>query len=151
MIVVDTSDLYAATDRSDTHHARCRDWIVATTDTLLVPPTVLAEACYLIDRGLGAQAETAFLADVGVGDEYPYQLADLTDADLRRMTDLVRRYADRHLGGTDASIVAICERLDIQTVAICERLDIQTVATLNRRDFDNPRPRHRTALAVVPD
>lgn len=47
MIVVDTSVLYAATDRSDTHHVRCRDWIIASTESLLIPSTVLAETCYL--------------------------------------------------------------------------------------------------------
>jgi len=77
---------------------------------------------------------------VGVGDAYPYRLVELVDADLRRMSELVRRYADRHLGGTDASIVAICERLDIDTVA-----------SLNHRDFDNLRPRHRNMLNLVPD
>jgi predicted nucleic acid-binding protein len=79
VIVVDTSVLYAATDRSDTHYARCRDWITATTETLLILPTVLAEACYLIDRGLGGAAEAAFLADVGVGERYAYQLTGLVD------------------------------------------------------------------------
>jgi uncharacterized protein len=139
VIVVDTSVFYAATDRSDHHHPRCRDWIVAATDTLLVLPTVLAEVCYLIDRGLGPETEAVFLDDVGVGEAYPYQFVDLTDADLRRMSELVRRYADRRLGATDASIVAACERLDVDTVA-----------TPNRRDFDNVRPRHRRALAIVP-
>jgi predicted nucleic acid-binding protein len=117
VIIVGTSVLYAATDRSDAHHARCRHWITGTTDTLLILPTVLAEACYLIDRGLGAGAEAAFLADVGVGERYAYQLIDLVDADVRRMGALVRRYADRRLGGTDASIVAVCDRLNLDVVA----------------------------------
>jgi predicted nucleic acid-binding protein len=140
VIVVDTSVLYAATDRSDAHHVRCRDWITATTEVLLVLPTVLAEACYLIDRGLGAAAEAAFLADVGVGERYAYQLTGLVEADVRRMSVLVRRYADRRLGGTDASIIAVCERLDLETVA-----------TLNRRDFDNVAPQHRRALTILPE
>ena len=69
----------------------------------------------------------------------PFQLAGLTDTDLRRMAELVRRYADRHLGGTDASLIAVCERLAIVTVA-----------TVNLRDFANVRPRHVAALAIVP-
>lgn len=139
-VVVDTSVLYAATDRSDTHHLRCRDWIAATTaPALLIPATVLAEVCYLIDRGLGPAAEAEFLDDVGTDADYPYRLVDLVGADLRRMGELVRRYADRHLGGTDASIVAICERLGLDTVA-----------TINRRDFDNLRPAHRRSLKIVP-
>lgn len=140
MIVVDTSVLYAATDRSDTHHQRCADWITTTVEPLLILPTVLAETCYLIDRGLGPSAEAVFLDDVGNGARYPYQLTELINSDLRRMSELVRRYADRRLGGTDASIVAVCERLAIDTVA-----------TLNYRDFANLRPRHRPALHIVPE
>ncbi len=102
-------------------------------------PTVLAEACYLIDRALGPRAEAAFLSDVGVDGGHAYQLVNLVDADVRRMSELVRDYADRHLGGTDASIVAVSERLNIDTVA-----------TINRRDFDNVRPRRRRSLNIVP-
>jgi predicted nucleic acid-binding protein len=45
----------------------------------------------------------------------------------------------RRPGATDASIVAVCERLNLDTVA-----------TLNRRDFDNLRPAHRPNLHLVP-
>lgn len=140
MIVIDTNVLVALVDRDDQHHDRCGRWITGTNEQLLVPPTVLAEACYLIDRELGAEAEAVFLEDVGTAEDAPYQLVNLVDADLRRMSELVRQYADRRLGGTDASIVAICERLGVRTVA-----------TLNRRDFDNLRPMHLQALEIVPE
>ena len=55
------------------------------------------------------------------------------------MAELVRRYAGRHLGGTGASLIAVCERLAIVTVA-----------TVNLRDFANVRPRHVAALTTVP-
>ena len=100
---------------------------------------MVAEACYLIDRYPGPAAEAAFLDSVGIGDNYTFQLAGLTDTDLRRMAELVRRYADRHLGGTDASVIAVCERMAIATVA-----------TVNLRDFANIRPHHVTALTTVP-
>jgi len=48
VIVVDTSVLYAAADECDTHHDRCRDWLLSSDEVLLVPSTVLAETCYLI-------------------------------------------------------------------------------------------------------
>ena len=139
MIVVDTNVLYALADRRDRHHAGCTEWFRRNDDVLLVPPTVLAEACYLIDRYLGPAAEASFLDSVGIGADYAFQLVGLTDSDLRRMADLVRRYADRYLGGTDASVIAVCERLAIVTVA-----------TVNLRDFANVRPRHVAALATVP-
>ena len=139
MIVVDTNVLYALADRRDKHHVQCTGWFRGNDEVLLVPPTVVAEACYLIDRYLGPAAEAAFLDSVGIGDNYAFQLAGLADSDLRRMAELVRRYADRNLGGTDASVIAVCERLAIVTVA-----------TVNLRDFANVRPRHVAALTTVP-
>ena len=104
-----------------------------------VPATVLAETCYLIDRALGPLAEAAFLDSVGLGPDYAFQLVELVDSDLRRMSGLVRQYADLRLGGTDASVIAICERLGIVTVAM-----------VNLRDFATVRPRHTSAFITVP-
>ena len=139
MILVDTNVLYALADRRDKHHARCADWLQRTSDVLMIPSTVLAETCYLIDRTLGPTAEAAFLDSVGMGRDYAFQLVELVDSDLRRMSALVRQYADLRLGGTDASVVAICERLEIVTVA-----------TVNLRDFAAVRPRHVPAFITVP-
>jgi len=49
------------------------------------------------------------------------------------------QYADLRLGGTDASVVAICERLGIVTIA-----------TVNLRYFAAVRPRHIPAFITVP-
>ena len=139
MILVDTNVLYALADRRGKHHARCADWLQRTSDVLMVPATVLAETCYLIDRTLGPIAEAAFLDSLGMGPDYTFQLVELVDSDLRRMSALVRQYADLRLGGTDASVVAICERLGIVTVA-----------TVNLRDFATVRPRHVPWFITVP-
>ena len=139
MIVVDANILYALADRRDEHHAECTEWFRRNDGVLLVVPTVVAEACYLIDRYLGPAAEAAFLDSVGIGDNYAFQLAGLAGSDRRRMAELVRRYAGRHLGGTDASVIAVCERLAIAAVA-----------TVNLRDFANVRPRHVAAFTTVP-
>jgi predicted nucleic acid-binding protein len=94
---------------------------------------------YLIDRTLGPTAEAASWTAWGLGPDRTFQLVDLVDSDLRRMAALVRQYADLRLGGTDASVVAICERLGIVTVA-----------TVNLRDFATVRPRHAPAFITVP-
>ncbi|MGH3545718.1 MAG: PIN domain-containing protein [Mycobacteriales bacterium] len=65
MILVDTNVLVALTDADDYHHGRCKAWLSRVHDRLLLPATVLAEACYLIDRQLGPSVEAAFLDDVG--------------------------------------------------------------------------------------
>lgn len=65
MILVDTNVIVALADRSDTAHQRCRRWLAEQTDELALPITVLAEACYLIDRFGGPIAEAQFLESVG--------------------------------------------------------------------------------------
>jgi hypothetical protein len=116
VILSGTNVLYALADR-DKHHARCAEWLQRTPDVLMIPGTVLAETCYLIDKTLGPTAEAAFLDSVGTGPSYTFQLVELVDSDLRRMSGLVRQHADLRLGGTDASVAAICEPLGIVTVA----------------------------------
>jgi predicted nucleic acid-binding protein len=55
------------------------------------------------------------------------------------MAELVKQYADFPLGGTDASVIALAERLDAPVVV-----------TLDRRHFMAVAPRHRPAFELVP-
>ena len=41
--------LIALADRRDAHHVQCRDWLADCDESLIVSPTVLAEACYMIE------------------------------------------------------------------------------------------------------
>jgi uncharacterized protein len=52
---------------------------------------------------------------------------------------LAERYADQHLGGVDAGLVAIAERLGLTAIA-----------TLDRRHFGVVRPSHSKALTLLP-
>lgn len=55
------------------------------------------------------------------------------------MTELVAQDADLPLGTTDASVVAIAERLVVTEIA-----------TLGRRHFSVVRPRHVSAFTLLP-
>jgi predicted nucleic acid-binding protein len=67
------------------------------------------------------------------------RVVGLVDADFARMANLVRQYADLPLGGTDASVVAVAERL--KTV---------DVATIDHRHFTVVRPQHAPAFRLLP-
>lgn len=56
------------------------------------------------------------------------------------MAELVERYADLHLGTTDASIIALAERLGVTEIA-----------TIDRRHFTAVRPRHVDAFTLLPE
>lgn len=137
MILVDTNVLVAAARTADTNHDAAARLLETLNEPLLVPPTVLAEVCYLLNEWSGPDTEARFLRDFRPGG---LQLAELTTADAARMADLVERYADLRLGGTDASLVAIAERLRIDRIA-----------TFDRRHFTVVRPAHLTAFTLLPE
>lgn len=99
-----------------------------------MPALVVAEATYLIEHTRGPAAEAAFLRS------QRYQVKALTEADLLRAAALVEHCDDLPLGGTDASIVALAERLD----------EVE-IATLDRRHFTVVRPDHVEHFTLLPE
>jgi uncharacterized protein len=65
---------------------------------------------------------------------------EITTADYERMAELVELYADWPLGGTDASVIAIAERLGVTKVA-----------TLGRRHFGPIQPNHVEGFTLLPE
>jgi hypothetical protein len=134
LAVVDTGPLYAAADADDDDHERCRHVLEESGHHLVVPALVVAEATYLIGSRLGARAESKFLrALTEIDVEAPGR------DDWPRIAELVERYRNFPLGGTDASVVVLAERLDTDLVV-----------TLDRRHFAAVRPRHRPTLRLLP-
>jgi predicted nucleic acid-binding protein len=136
MLIVDTGPLVAYLNRNDPDHARCAALLASRTDELLVTPYVVTEACYLVGKYVGPDAEINLVQAVAAGD---LSQVDITPADLVRMSELMRRYQGFPLGVTDASVVAVAERLKVTEVA-----------TLDRRHFHAIAPAHAAALDLVP-
>ena len=65
---------------------------------------------------------------------------DLTPTDYSRMAELVEQYDDLPLGTTDASVIALAERLGTTEIA-----------ALDRRHFTAVRPRHVEAFSLLPE
>lgn len=134
LAIVDAGPLYAAADADDADHAEVLAALSRRDLRLVVPALVVAEATYFVGRRLGAAAESAFLRGLGSLDvEAP------APDDFFRMAELVDEYADFPLGGTDAS-----------AIALAERIDAPIVVTLDRRHFGAVRPRHRDGFELLP-
>jgi predicted nucleic acid-binding protein len=132
--VVDSGPLYAAADLDDDDHDTALGVLTRDALHLVIPTLVVAEVTYFIGTRLGPGAEAAFLrglADMDVEAPGP--------SDWRRISELVEQYGDFPLGGTDASVIALAERLEATTVI-----------TLDRRHFSAVRPRHCQAFTLMP-
>jgi predicted nucleic acid-binding protein len=138
--LLDSGPLVAAANRKDLDHQRCLQLFRDLPGPFLLPDTVLIEACWVIGDRIGAKSHALFLEAVAaeLGRDR-YRLIALTPADLTRMAELVSQYSDLRLDPTDASVMAIAERLGVRQVA-----------TLDRRDFSAVRPRHAEVFSIVP-
>jgi len=89
---------------------------------LLVPALVVAEATYLVGTRLGPPAEAGFLRGLR-----EFDVMSPAGEDWSRMAELVERYGDFPLGGTDASIVALAERIGTDVVVSFDRRHLGVV------------------------
>lgn len=139
MIICDTGPIVAAAIRQDDDFHACTELFTGlhlAGRQILIPGTVVAEAGYLLARLGGVEVEAAFLRSCA---DRTFTCVDLTADDFARMADLVQTYADFPLGTTDASVIAVAERLDVTEVA-----------TLDHRHFRAVRPIHAQALTLLP-
>jgi len=134
-LLVDTSVLLAAADNADPDHGQCIE-AISGTNSLVTTPLVVAETAYLIGRQLGPSAEAALFRALAAGE---LQVEMITPGDAERIAALIETYADLGLGGTDASLIAVAERLEITRIA-----------TLDRRHFAVVRPNHSASFELVP-
>ncbi len=133
--VVDAGPLYAAVDADDDDHLRCLEVLQRTDLELVVPALVVAEVTYLVGRRLGAKVESEFLRGLGTL-EIEAPIVD----DWPAIAALVLRYADFPLGGTDASLAVLADRLGTDIVV-----------TLDRRHFGAVRSRTGGPYRLLPD
>ena len=135
-VLLDTGIVYALADRSDAWHLRARNFVQGFKGTLILPSTVIPEACYLLHAHLSAQAETAFIESIV---NRALRLEQIDEEDMSRSVEVMNSYADLSIGFVDSSIVAVAERLNISAIM-----------TTDRRHFSVIRPKHCPAFTLLP-
>lgn len=136
MLVLDTSVIYAAADRRDAAHERCRTLLAESEERLVLPAPTLPELDYLFRHRGVPEGTLTILSDIGRGS---LSVLDPTHDDLHRASQVLQDYADLDVGFVDATVLAIVERVDEPKLA-----------TLDHRHFAVMRPRHVEALELLP-
>jgi predicted nucleic acid-binding protein len=133
-LLCDSGILYALADRRDAWNRRAAEFFESERRLLLAPVTVLPEVSYLLRTRLGPAAERAFAESLATGE---LAVENLAPADLARCAELLAEHA--FLGFVDASVVAVAERLKLDSLV-----------TTDRRDFSRLRPRHIERFRLLP-
>jgi len=133
-LLVDTGILFALADTSDAWHRKARAYIASLHDTLLVPITVLPEVAYLLHERIGPAAERAFVQSIA---DRELAVEEVHVRDWRRVEQLMGEY--EAIGMVDATVIAMAERLKLNTIA-----------TTDRRHFGMVKPNHVARFVLVP-
>lgn len=136
-VLADTGAIFAVIDASDLWHQACREFVESQQEHLVVPCSILPEIDYLISTRLQPGLTTTLLSDVQRGS---FLLEDVRLSDLARTAAIMEACGDLGIGLVDASIVAVAERLGIDTIF-----------TLDRKHFSVVRPRHVPEFKLVPE
>jgi len=132
--VVDSGILYALFNPRDQWHERAATFFKANSQEAVVPLGILGEVGYMVEEKLGSRGARSLADWLSRGQVH---FEGLLPQDLRRMTLLMSKQPA--LGFVDASVVAIAERLMIDTIA-----------TSDRRHFSDVRPLHVERFTLVP-
>ncbi|MFV2062090.1 MAG: type II toxin-antitoxin system VapC family toxin [Chloroflexota bacterium] len=128
--VVDSGPLYAAVDADDDDHGRCLEVLRRADLDLVVPALVIAEVTYLVGRRLGPETEASFLR--GIAD---LEIEAPSDRDLAAMAALVKRYGDFPLGGTDASVAVLADRLGSDLIVTLDQRHFTALRSTQGRPY----------------
>src|SRR6185312_4966315 len=97
---------------------------------------VVTEVSYLLSERIGPHAELAFARAVADGE---LLVEPVLDSEWGRIAQLTEQYLDLPLGMTDASVVALAERHELDTIA-----------SFDHRHFAPVNPRHVKGFTLVP-
>ncbi len=135
-IIIDAGIIYALSDKTDSWHNKCIDFIKSFKGKLIIPSSVIPEACYLLNKFLGSLAEEKFI-DSLANREITIEHFNIND--LSRCVELLKKYRDLNIGFVDASVIAIAERLKIDKIL-----------TTDRKHFSAIKPVHCEAFTLLP-
>ncbi|MDY6785637.1 MAG: PIN domain-containing protein [Cyanobacteriota bacterium] len=133
--IADTGFVVALLNRQDRYHTAVAT-IYQQQQAIALPQPALTEIAYLLGRDAGIPKVIQFLRSL---DESRFQVISLSPSDTQRVANILDTYQDSQIDFVDGCVMAIAERLNLQTVL-----------TLDRRDFSIVRPQHCSAFNLLP-
>ncbi len=129
--LIDAGPLIALFDRDDKYHHRVREFLAHTKTVLITTWPVLTETCHMLDFSVDAQLD--FL-------EWAYRgglrIHELGDTDLERVIALTKKYRDRPMDLSDASLIVTSELLGINQIITIDR-DFEIYRKTDKKRLEN--------------
>lgn len=129
--LADAGPLIALFDKDDKYHHKVRQFLSHTEMTLITTWPVITETCHMLDFSVNAQLD--FLEWIYRGG---LTIRELGDTDLDRIIALTRKYRDRPMDLSDASLVVTSELLGVRQIISIDR-DFEIYRRADRKPLEN--------------
>lgn len=129
-LILDTGPFVALVDGSEARHRDCVATLESWTGTIVTTEAVLTETLYLVGPSWRAQKACLDFVLRGAVLLVPPSLKS-----LRRVAELMEKYADRPMDYADASLVALAEDLGTNRVFTLDREDFSIYRVHGNRPF----------------
>lgn len=117
-VIVDSGPLYALFDKDDRHHPLSRRWFAANRRPLITNAAVITEVTHLLGCWCSTDHQLIFLEFLS----QPGWCIEMLASDLPRIRTLMDQYRNLPADFTDASLLALAERLHIMDIVSTEPL-----------------------------
>ena len=124
---MDAGPLVALIDADDLHHARCVATLQKLREPLATAWPPFTEAMYLLADIPKAQDALCEMVERGA-----LNILSFHSADMPRIRELMRKYADRPMDFADAALLRVAEREGIRTIFTIDRKDFSVYRLHNR-------------------
>ncbi len=143
-LLIDTGALVSLLDRGQTHHHPCRRFFETWQGPVVSTEAVLTETTHLLSSVAGgATASVDFFLLGGA------VIVPSTPASLRRVRELLVKYADLPMDFADATLVALAEELNSPLVFTTDRTDFAVYRLKDRKPFRIlPEPQGKQTLGL---
>jgi len=132
VILLDTSGLLSAIDRSQRHHEAARRALESAAPPWCLSPFVLAELDYLLATRVSPDAERALLGEVARG---VYRLEAFDGKDVEAAERVIGRYGGLGLGLADASLVVLANRYGVRDLLTLDERHFRALRGPGGRPF----------------
>jgi hypothetical protein len=128
--ILDTGPWVALIDRSESRHAECVRWLKNFSGRLYSTEAVLTEVLYLLDFSTIAQgAALDFVLKAVV------EIVPVNTESLKRIKNLMNKYADLPMDFADATIVCLAMDADMQNIVTFDRKDFSIYKLPKKKSF----------------
>lgn len=134
MIIADTGFFVALGNQNDQAHQLAIQVLNTLNEALITTYPVITETCYLLARGGGNYAQLIFLKELA---EEAFDVFDLRSHHVKRMAELMEKYADLPMDMADASLVVLAETLGHGRILTLDQRDFTTYRWNNSNPFQN--------------